>query len=108
MSTRSFYDLFCTLPDARTPEGKRYHQAGLLTLVVLARIAQQHSVRQIAVGVRAVAPSLGARRFCFGCGTRTGTASTKCTGCVTLCLAKRPRLVRCSVSCWRSVRMNRL
>lgn len=43
----SLYQVFQTVPDPRTKTGQRYSLAGVLTLVVMALIAQQNSLRQI-------------------------------------------------------------
>jgi len=61
MQIQSLYELFTTLPDARTAEGKRFNQAGVLALITLALLAQQNSLRQISTWVAACDPNLGAR-----------------------------------------------
>jgi hypothetical protein len=61
MQIHSLYDVYIALPDARTTEGKRFNQAGVLALITLALIAQQDSLRQIAAWVSACDPALGAR-----------------------------------------------
>jgi hypothetical protein len=67
MRVRSLYDVFMTLPDPRVAQGKRYNQPGVLALVMLALIAQQNSLNQIATWVAALDPSGGARLgFRFG------------------------------------------
>jgi hypothetical protein len=61
MRVRSLYELFKTLPDPRAAEGRRYDQAGVLALVMMALIAQQNSLNQIAIWVAALDPAVGAR-----------------------------------------------
>jgi hypothetical protein len=61
MQIQSLYDVYTALPDSRTAAGKRFKQAGVLALITLALIAQQNSLRQIAVWVAACDPTLGAR-----------------------------------------------
>jgi hypothetical protein len=61
MQIHSLYDVYTALPDARTAEGKRFNQAGVLALITLALIAQQNSLRQIAAWVAACDPALSAR-----------------------------------------------
>src|SRR4029078_13662213 len=54
-------------PDARTAEGKRFNQAGVLALITLALIAQHNSLCQITAWVAACDPTLSARLgFRFG------------------------------------------
>jgi hypothetical protein len=67
MHVRSLYDLFPSLPDHRSPSGKRFNQAGVLTLVVLALLSQQNSLRQIAAWVAVQDVALSTRLgFRFG------------------------------------------
>jgi DDE_Tnp_1-associated len=61
MQIQSLYDVYTSLPDSRTAEGKRFNQAGVLALITLALIAQQNSLRQISAWVAACDPALGAR-----------------------------------------------
>lgn len=61
MQPQSLYQVYITLPDPRTAEGKRFNQAGVLALITLALIAQQNSLRQISSWVAACDPALGAR-----------------------------------------------
>ena len=61
MQIQSLYDVYTALPDSRTPEGKRFNQAGVLALITLALIAQQNSLRQISSWVAGCDPALGAR-----------------------------------------------
>jgi hypothetical protein len=61
MQIQSLYDVYTTLPDSRTAQGKRFNQAGVLALITLALIAQQNSLRQITAWVAACDPALGAR-----------------------------------------------
>jgi hypothetical protein len=55
----SLYEVFQTLPDPRRAQGKKFSLAGVLTLVVMALIAQQNSLRQIEAWVDGLDPSVG-------------------------------------------------
>jgi hypothetical protein len=67
MQISSLYDIYKTLPDSHTDGGKRFNQAGMLTLVTLALMTHQTTLHQISAWVAACDRSLGAQLgFRFG------------------------------------------
>jgi hypothetical protein len=64
---QSLYGMLHTLPDPRAAKGKRFPLAGVVTLVVMGLIAQQHSLCQLEAWVDGLDPSVGrALGFRFG------------------------------------------
>jgi len=57
---RPFISIFENLPDSRRPQGRRYSLQAVLTIVILALIGQQNSLRQIAAWAQGL--DLKARR----------------------------------------------
>jgi len=55
----SLYEVFQMLPDPHQAQGKKFSLTGVLTLVVIALIAQQNSLRQIEAWVDGLDPSVG-------------------------------------------------
>src|SRR5262245_29282111 len=74
MQIHSLYDIYPSLPNARTAQRKCFNQAGLLAFTTLALSARQNSLRQISAWVAGCDPELGARLgFRFGRVPSSGT-----------------------------------